>query len=189
MIYPDSGENQGKIGNEFGGEYEGMFPDYNWWQSIGAERRAGVQGLLTEDQNELIPIRRMTKKTIDGKDYAYVDTILRFSRGDEGLEPVWATEEEVDRSIGSFLGVEPVGFTDYVRWAIADSDGELDPIYQFQTVPTFARSAVGLGRRTGNWESQARVSSTAVRTKTGGDVNSTSKGSYGRVSPITWSHP
>lgn len=154
MIYPDSGENQSKIGNEFGGEYEGMFPDYNWWQSIGAERRAGVQGLLTEDQNELIPIRRMTKKTIDGKDYAYVDTILRFSRGDEGLEPVWATEEEVDRSIGSFLGVEPVGFTDYVRWAIADSDGELSPLYLLQSAGSI-RSAVGLGARTGNWRSRA----------------------------------
>jgi hypothetical protein len=113
------------------GEYIDYVPTYSWWQSLGAERRAELQGRINSksgpEATKLVAIRKMEiSRDEHGKDVAFVSSVKKFNRSSGELVPVWETLEELDKEINTELKAEPVRFTDFVKWMI--DQGGIDPL-------------------------------------------------------------
>jgi len=130
------------VGSEFG-EYAGSVPDYAWWQSIGAQRRVELQKVMERrgENTEVVPVRRMKRKTIDGKDVGVVEEAREFKSDESGdMNPVWSNLKEKDRDVSLEAQQEPLGFSDFITWAIDASDGRLDPMSVFNDNPMYAEA-------------------------------------------------
>ena len=152
--YNDVDEGGSELLDEFWGDFKGYIPSYSWWQSIGVENREELQQRVIaeygDDKAELVAIKKMEVKEVKGRDVAYVANVKGFKNKDGELVPEWETPEELDRTINSELRAEPVTFTDFVKWMIDASGGELDPL-------TWVNGQPALGYRANfDIESQAR---------------------------------
>ena len=162
--------------------YEGVVPDYSWWQSIGSKNRLDLQENMQTagEDTRLVSVRKLVRRDVEGKDVGEAFVPKEFDMSSGIPEAIWADKTDVNRLVESETALmrEPVTFTDFVRWSIEASGGAMDPLeimngeVGYANVSNYDIPRASLGAYMENENFRGATSTGAIKNFTRDDLDS-----------------